>query len=296
MVGGLAACDVDVGLGAGGGGVDAAGGDGSGGALDGVGGDGVRVVEAEVSCPAPAGGAVFVEVAAGQVDGADGVECDRDRVVDGAGTGVQGEDGAEGAVANVGVGLSGWVEVAVGGSGDDAVTDGEATVTAGGDLVAADLTGGLEEPVGEPVELVAHGVAPVHDGMLEAGLVGGPPAGEGLAVEVKLVVDDVEMPGGVEMFQRRRDVARAQGISGGPVVRVADPMADGELGGVGRVVLAEDAEHAAGFDGPVLGGIADGFLFAERTDRVVAGADAEIDRIVGELKELESAGVKILAE
>jgi hypothetical protein len=38
------------------------------------------------------------------------------------------------------------------------------------------------------------------------------------------------------------------------------------------------------------------FLFAERTDLVVAGADAEIDRIVGELKELESAGVKILAE
>src|SRR5918995_3627284 len=194
------------------------------------------------------------------------------------------------------VGLSGWVEVAVGGSGDDAVTDGEATVTAGSDLVLADVAGGLEELVGEPVELAAHGVAPVDDGVLPAGLVGGPPAGEGLAVEVKLVVDDVEMPGGVEMFQRRRDVARAQGISGGPVVRVADPMADGELGGVGRVVLAEDAEHAAGFDGRVLGGIADGFLFAERTDRVVAGADAEIDRIVGELKELESAGVKILAE
>jgi hypothetical protein len=38
------------------------------------------------------------------------------------------------------------------------------------------------------------------------------------------------------------------------------------------------------------------FLFAERTDRAVAGADAEIDRIVGELKELESVGVKILAE
>lgn len=38
------------------------------------------------------------------------------------------------------------------------------------------------------------------------------------------------------------------------------------------------------------------FLFAGRTDRAVAGADAEIDRIVGELKELESAGVKILDE
>ncbi|HET6919348.1 MAG TPA: hypothetical protein VFI46_07770 [Jiangellaceae bacterium] len=38
------------------------------------------------------------------------------------------------------------------------------------------------------------------------------------------------------------------------------------------------------------------FLFAPRTDRPIAGADAEIDRIVGELKELESAGVDILAE
>jgi hypothetical protein len=43
VVGGLAACDVDVGLGPGGGGVDAAGGDGPGGALDGVGRDGIRV-------------------------------------------------------------------------------------------------------------------------------------------------------------------------------------------------------------------------------------------------------------
>jgi hypothetical protein len=55
VVGGLAACDVDVGLGPGGGGVDAAGGDGSGGALDRVGGDRVGVVEADVSSAAPGG-------------------------------------------------------------------------------------------------------------------------------------------------------------------------------------------------------------------------------------------------
>jgi hypothetical protein len=56
----LAACDVDIGLGPGGRGVDPAGGDGSGGALDGVGGDGVGVVEADVSSPAPGGSAVSV--------------------------------------------------------------------------------------------------------------------------------------------------------------------------------------------------------------------------------------------
>jgi hypothetical protein len=40
-------------------------------------------------------------------------------------------------------------------------------------------------------------------------------------------------------------------------VGIMDPVGDGELGGVGGLVLAEDAEHAAGFDGAVLGGIAD---------------------------------------
>jgi hypothetical protein len=78
-----------------------------------------------------------------------------------------------------------------------------------------------------------------------------------LAVEVELVVDDVEVSGGVELIERGGDVTGAQGVGGGPVVGVADPMADGELGGVGRVALAEDAEHAAGFDCAVLGGIAD---------------------------------------
>jgi hypothetical protein len=90
------------------------------------------------------------------------------------------------------------VEVTVGTAGDDSVPDREAAVASGGDFVGSDLAGGLEEPAGEPVELAAHGIAPVHDGVVEAGLVCGPPAGESLAVVVEFVVDDVEVPGGLE--------------------------------------------------------------------------------------------------
>ena len=36
-------------------------------------------------------------------------------------------------------------------------------------------------------------------------------------------------------------------------------------------------------------------LYAERTSRPVEGADAEIERLVGELRQLEQAGVQILA-
>src|ERR687891_241346 len=149
------------------------------------------------------------------------------------------------------------MQVPVWHAGDDAVTDGEPTVAAGSDFVLPDVAGGLEEPVGEPVELVAHGVAPIHDGVLAAGLVGGPPAGEGLAVEVELVVDDVEVSGGVEAVERGGDVAGPQGVGGGAVVGIPHPVSDSELGGVGGVMMAEDAEHAAGFDGAVLSGIAD---------------------------------------
>src|SRR4029453_10544375 len=92
------------------------------------------------------------------------------------------------------------MQIAAGSAGYDAVTHGEAAVAARGDLVAADVAGGLEELVREPVELAAHGVAPVDDGMRPAGLVGGPPAREGLAVEVELVIDDVEVAGGVQVF------------------------------------------------------------------------------------------------
>lgn len=35
-------------------------------------------------------------------------------------------------------------------------------------------------------------------------------------------------------------------------------------------------------------------LYAERTDHPVAGGDAEIDRLVGELRQLEQSGVTIL--
>ncbi|HLY83856.1 MAG TPA: hypothetical protein VKQ71_12765 [Acidimicrobiales bacterium] len=38
------------------------------------------------------------------------------------------------------------------------------------------------------------------------------------------------------------------------------------------------------------------FSFAERTGRPVSGADAEVDRIVGELTRLEAEGVKILPD
>ncbi|HEX3540840.1 MAG TPA: hypothetical protein VHT75_10405 [Acidimicrobiales bacterium] len=41
-------------------------------------------------------------------------------------------------------------------------------------------------------------------------------------------------------------------------------------------------------------GVLGRFLYAERTGRAVPGADAEIDRLVEQLKSLESAGTTIL--
>ena len=38
------------------------------------------------------------------------------------------------------------------------------------------------------------------------------------------------------------------------------------------------------------------FLFAQRTGRVIPGAEGEIDRLVAELKRLEDDGVRILPE
>ena len=164
----------------------------------------------------------------------------------GSGAGVQGDDGAEGAVADVGVGAAGgWRSR----SGARAMTRSPTEKRRSPLAVissAADLAGGLEEPVGEPVELAAHGVAAVDHGVVVAGLVGGPPAVEDLAVEVELVVDDVEVSGGVEVVERVGDVAGPEGVGGGPVVGVLDAVGDGELGGVGGVAFAEDAEHAAG--------------------------------------------------
>jgi hypothetical protein len=115
VVGVPASGDVDVGLGAVGGEVDATGGLGLGGALDGVAGEGVAVVDAGFD--APVASAVVVEERAGDGDGADVVEGDGDRVVAGLGCVVDGGDGTEGAVADVGPLIPGWVEAAVGGSG-----------------------------------------------------------------------------------------------------------------------------------------------------------------------------------
>ncbi len=36
------------------------------------------------------------------------------------------------------------------------------------------------------------------------------------------------------------------------------------------------------------------FLYAERTGRTIPGANAEIDRVVGEVKKLEEDGIEIL--
>jgi hypothetical protein len=76
-------------------------------------------------------------------------------------------------------------------------------------VISSDLAGGLEEPVGEPVELSSHGVAPVHDGVVETGLVCAPPAGENLAVVVEFVLDEVQVPSGVQQVQGGSDVAGA---------------------------------------------------------------------------------------
>jgi hypothetical protein len=38
------------------------------------------------------------------------------------------------------------------------------------------------------------------------------------------------------------------------------------------------------------------FLYAERTGHAIAGADGEIERLVGELKKLEDGGIKVLPD
>ena len=74
---------------------------------------------------------------------------------------------------------------------------------------------------------------------------------------VEVVADDVEVPGGGEPVERFVDPSVAEGFGGGPVVGVLEPVGGGELGGLVGVAFAEDAEHAAGGDGAVLGGVAD---------------------------------------
>ena len=152
VVGVAASSDVDVGLGAGGRGVDSTGGDRSGGALHGVAGERVGVVDADLD--SAGGSAVVVEEAAGQLDGADAVEVDGDpirlrslRVV------ASGGDGAEGAVADIGVAVAVDVEGPVGGAGGDAVAGGEAASSAGGDLVVAEFAVHMQRQVNEAREI-----------------------------------------------------------------------------------------------------------------------------------------------
>ncbi len=104
---------------------------------------------------------------------------------------VGGGDGAEGAVAHVGVAVAFDVEVSVGGAGGDAVAGGEAASPAGGDLVVAEFAVHGSEEVGEAVELSAGAVAPVDHGVVVTGSVGVPPAAEDLAVHREVVGDDV---------------------------------------------------------------------------------------------------------
>ncbi len=115
VVGVSAAGYVDVCFGSGGGGVDAAGGDVMGGSLDGVAGEGVGVVDTDLGPSST--GAVVVEERPWQLDGADPVEGDGERVPLLVGlVGPDLDDGAEGAVADVGLMVTVWVEVAVGGA------------------------------------------------------------------------------------------------------------------------------------------------------------------------------------
>ncbi len=81
------------------------------------------------------------------------------------------------------------------------------------------------EEVGEAVELLAGGVAPVDHGVVETVLVGVPPAAEDVAVHLEVVAHDVEVPGGGEPVERFVDPPFSQGFGGGPVVGVLEPVA-----------------------------------------------------------------------
>ena len=204
------------------------------------------------------GSAVVVEEAAGQLDGADAVEVDGDpirlrslRVV------ASGGDGAEGAVADIGVAVAVDVEGPVGGAGGDAVAGGEAASSAGGDLVVAEFAVHLAQEVGKAVELAAGGVAPVDHGVVVAVAVGVPPAAEDLAVHGQVITDDVEVSGCGEGVERGIDVASTERIGGGSVAGVLEPVAGGQFGGDVGVAFAQHPEHPSGGDGAVLSGVAD---------------------------------------
>ena len=76
-------------------------------------------------------------------------------------------------------------------------------------------------------------------------------------VEVPFVVDDVEVPGGLELGERDVGAPFPEGLRRGPVAGVADPAALAQLGGSLPVVLGDDPPQPAGGDRAVLGRVTD---------------------------------------
>ena len=94
-------------------------------------------------------GAVVVEDRAGDVDAADAVEVDGHRVLCGvASVGVDGDDGAKGAFADVRLPVSVDVEVAVRCPSGHPISDSEGPVAAGGDGVAVEFVVDSSQEVG----------------------------------------------------------------------------------------------------------------------------------------------------
>ena len=170
---------------------------------------------------------------------------------------VDGDDGAEGAVADVGASVALDVQIAVRGAGGDAVADGEGSISAGPDLLVAEFAVHLAEEVGQAVELAAGAVATVDHRVIQSVSVGVPPVAEDVAVHGEVVADDVEVSGGGQFVEGLIDPTFTESLGGGAVVGVLEPVRGGQLWGVLRVAFAEHSEHAAGGDGTVLGGVAD---------------------------------------
>jgi hypothetical protein len=87
--------------------------------------------------------------------------------------------------------------------------------------------------------------------------VGVPPAAEDLAVHGEVVGDDVEVPGRGEQVERFVDVASRSAWAAARSWGCWSRWVVVSSGVWCRVAFAEHAEHAAGGDGAVLGGVAD---------------------------------------
>ena len=255
MVGRATAGDVHVGLRAAGVLVYSAGRLGERGALDGVTRHGVGMVEPDVGAPTRTG--VLVEERTWKFDLAKVVEGDADRLLFLIALRIHGDDRAVGAVSHVITGASGGVEGAVASAGDDPVAHGETAVVGGDDLLGADVPGHLEQAVGETVELAASVVAPIDHRVFASIQPGLPPTIQQVEVEVDLVANDMEVAGRLERGEGVADAAFAQGVGGGAVMRVQDPVGCAQLRRLGSAVLAQDAEHATGADSAMLSRITD---------------------------------------